>query len=201
MMIKKGAMFGLDARIALAIFGALSVISGAALYSAIKEARVTSYIVELREISKAVEQYMLDTGENLPKVTSSTYAADIEKLISSTKSDWKGPYLSSEYNSTSKGFKTLLPDPDSTIYVDIVDDAKGFGGGAGYSAAAACSSSATSCSYWPRYNHVDLDVVNAIEEKIDGTIDFDAGNVRASYHAATLQYFLYIKGPRTLSTY
>lgn len=36
-MKNKGAMFGLDARIALAIFGALSVISGAALYSAIQE--------------------------------------------------------------------------------------------------------------------------------------------------------------------
>ncbi len=39
--LNKGAMFGLDARIALAIFGALSVISGAALYSAIKQAKVT----------------------------------------------------------------------------------------------------------------------------------------------------------------
>ena len=36
---KKAAMFGLDARIALAIFGALSVISGAALYSAIQQLR------------------------------------------------------------------------------------------------------------------------------------------------------------------
>lgn len=35
---KKAAMFGLDARIALVIFGALSVISGAALYSAIGNA-------------------------------------------------------------------------------------------------------------------------------------------------------------------
>ena len=33
---KRGAMFGLDARIALAIFGALLVISSAALYSAIQ---------------------------------------------------------------------------------------------------------------------------------------------------------------------
>lgn len=37
---KKSAMFGLDARIALAIFGALSVITGAALYSAINKANV-----------------------------------------------------------------------------------------------------------------------------------------------------------------
>tara|TARA_Y100001960_G_scaffold319101_1_gene389950 strand:- start:3597 stop:3728 length:132 start_codon:yes stop_codon:yes gene_type:complete len=38
-LTKKAAMFGLDARIALAIFGALSVISGAVLYSAIQDAK------------------------------------------------------------------------------------------------------------------------------------------------------------------
>ncbi len=42
-MIKKAAMFGLDARIALVIFGALSVISGAALYSAIQQAKTTAF--------------------------------------------------------------------------------------------------------------------------------------------------------------
>ncbi len=46
MLANRGAMFGLDARIALAIFGALSVISGAALYSAIKESRITSLLTE-----------------------------------------------------------------------------------------------------------------------------------------------------------
>lgn len=39
--MKKGAIFGLDARIALAILGALYVISGAALYSAIQESKTT----------------------------------------------------------------------------------------------------------------------------------------------------------------
>ena len=51
--MKKGAMFGLDARIALAIFGALSVISGAALYSAIQDAQATAMIVRLNEVGKA----------------------------------------------------------------------------------------------------------------------------------------------------
>ena len=58
-------MFGLDARIALAIFGALSVISGAALYSAIQQAKVTETVTELDNISKAWAQYYLDTGEVL----------------------------------------------------------------------------------------------------------------------------------------
>tara|TARA_Y100000590_G_scaffold312511_1_gene353198 strand:- start:819 stop:1040 length:222 start_codon:yes stop_codon:yes gene_type:complete len=67
MKLNKGAMFGLDARIALAIFGALSVISGAALYSAIQEARVTQLITSLNEIGKAYEAYILDTGAEIEK--------------------------------------------------------------------------------------------------------------------------------------
>ncbi|HAG52695.1 MAG TPA: hypothetical protein DCL21_02800 [Alphaproteobacteria bacterium] len=66
---QKGAMFGLDARIALAIFGALSVISGAALYSAIQNAKAISLLTELQEVGKATESYYLDTGSYPPKRT------------------------------------------------------------------------------------------------------------------------------------
>lgn len=54
-LLRKAAMFGLDARIALAIFGALSVISGAVLYSAIKQAKTEAlrqYFVELIKVSE-----------------------------------------------------------------------------------------------------------------------------------------------------
>ena len=57
--MKKGAMFGLDARIALAIFGALSVILGAALYSAIQEAKNQQIISMFSEISKALRLIIL----------------------------------------------------------------------------------------------------------------------------------------------
>ena len=50
MINKKGAIFGLDERIALAIFGALSVISGSALYSAIKDAREQRVITSILEV-------------------------------------------------------------------------------------------------------------------------------------------------------
>ncbi len=92
MINKKGAMFGLDARIALAIFGALSVISGAALYSAIQEAKVVGIITQLNEVSKAWEQYYIDTGESLP--ISSSHNMDARALIENPGvSGWKGPYL------------------------------------------------------------------------------------------------------------
>ena len=89
--LKKGAMFGLDARIALAIFGALSVISGAALYSAIQEAKITSFYTELVELNKAYEAYYLDTAS----IDMSSNLGDIEVLIEnySSEDDWNGPYI------------------------------------------------------------------------------------------------------------
>jgi hypothetical protein len=95
-MFNKGAMFGLDARIALAIFGALSVISGAALYSAIQDSKVTAIITEVNEVVKAWEQYMLDTGHDLPLDSSdaSNRQRVSAELISSADTNWKGPYLS-----------------------------------------------------------------------------------------------------------
>ena len=93
MFFRKGAMFGLDARIALSIFGALSVISGASLYSAITESKAVSMLYDLREIGKALESYYLDVGET-PKLVN---ARDIKMLQlvenNSAVSNWRGPYL------------------------------------------------------------------------------------------------------------
>jgi hypothetical protein len=93
---KKGAMFGLDARIALAIFGALSVISGAALYSAIQDARVTAIVTDLDELGKATTQFLLDTGA-YPAVLNGSTAHGImktESLITTAGTGWNGPYIS-----------------------------------------------------------------------------------------------------------
>ena len=96
--MKKGAMFGLDARIALAIFGALSVISGAALYSAIQESKIQAVISEFRELEKAVESYYIDTGKRLPVHTTNVhlYLGDILKNRESL-TEWKGPYFPIEH--------------------------------------------------------------------------------------------------------
>lgn len=95
-LFKKAAMFGLDARIALAIFGALSVISGAALYSAIQDAKATALLSEMNEIGKAWESYLLDAGQDLPKgATGSGFTEYLNHptyglvtLVSTSKSDW-----------------------------------------------------------------------------------------------------------------
>tara|TARA_Y100001960_G_scaffold302690_1_gene353981 strand:+ start:550 stop:1254 length:705 start_codon:yes stop_codon:yes gene_type:complete len=89
--LKKGAMFGLDARIALAIFGALSVISGAALFSAIEQAQVQRVAQNYIEIGKAIESLMIDTGIN--------YKANVSRSPCMLETNmynmpgWKGPYF------------------------------------------------------------------------------------------------------------
>ena len=99
--INKGAMFGLDARIALAIFGALSVISGAALYSAIKTAKSETYRQYFEEMTKASEQYYLDNGKPLPQHTDSitVYVSD---LVNNREglSTWNGPYVTGSTTGT-----------------------------------------------------------------------------------------------------
>jgi type II secretory pathway pseudopilin PulG len=92
---KKAAMFGLDARIALAIFGALSVISGAALYKVMDEIKATRYHYFLEGIVGASEAYYLDNGKPLPQIETDNYTHYIIDLFENRQnlSTWKGPYF------------------------------------------------------------------------------------------------------------
>ena len=93
--MKKGAMFGLDARIALAIFGALSVISGAALYSAIENARLTREWAQYKEYAKAYQAYYIDTATYL----FAGFGRDTCDMVENrgNLTGWNGPYISADY--------------------------------------------------------------------------------------------------------
>jgi type II secretory pathway pseudopilin PulG len=97
MIYKKGAMFGLDARIALAIFGALSVISGAALYSAIQESRLTATQTGMQEIIKAYESLYLDTG-SLRTMSDKTMFNANDLITDNSEPGWSGPYIDGSIN-------------------------------------------------------------------------------------------------------
>lgn len=93
---KEAAMFGLDARIALAIFGALSIITGASLYSAIQAAKTEQWHQNFESILKATEAYYLDIRKPLTIFSTLwdyTYTSD---LITNRQSlpNWRGPYIS-----------------------------------------------------------------------------------------------------------
>tara|TARA_Y100001960_G_scaffold101800_1_gene109526 strand:- start:455 stop:1021 length:567 start_codon:yes stop_codon:yes gene_type:complete len=183
-MFKKGAMFGLDARIALAIFGALSVISGASLYSAIGNAKSVAILTDMREIAKAWEQYYLDTGRVVADQFSHTL--DLDYLITDKSiRGWAGPYLS---YSSSKSYGTAKLQYNDTAYISIVkgvsDDFKNVNSNQ-------CSSG-VNCFYWVALNKIDGRHFDEIDNIVDGGDGIYSGNFR--YHKNTSsEEFFYLK--------
>lgn len=194
MIYKKAAMFGLDARIALAIFGTLSVISGAALYSAIQEAKVVSLVAKMNEISKAMESYLLDTGLDIPVDTNSVL--DTSELITSTKTGWKGPYLSynlgTAYNTPYEG---LLDESVHSYLIRKISNEW-----VGQVAVVACTAGKV-CSYWINARKVPKDLAAAYDLKVDGVSNVNAGSVRVrdltdvNYKSVYLKIFPLINQP------
>ena len=180
---QKAAMFGLDARIALAIFGALSVISGAALYSAIQDAKATALIAEMNEVGKAWEQYYLDTGVNLPRVDSDSsaggyYMFKTAELVNNNDNvnGWRGPYLSNIAGSTYLN----LPGYYRVYMIEAsLDDA--FGGVDGSWSGAICTAGKRCGMYVMFTGYTDTDLANKIDEKVDGSDGFNSGKFRTYY--------------------
>jgi type II secretory pathway pseudopilin PulG len=179
--MKKGAMFGLDARIALAIFGALSVISGAALYSAIQQAKVTALITDMNEVTKAYDAYYLDTGLELALVDIDVFL-DIHKLISSTEAGWKGPYLP---YATEAAYALTYPSLSGQVYIAEALDgtwttntsAANWGT---WGTATKCTGGTVggTCFVWSVVRNVSEELYNAVDLQIDGSVDGQQGNVR-----------------------
>ena len=175
---KQGAMFGLDARIALAIFGALSVISGAALYSAIQEAKIVALVNELSETEKAIEAYILDTGLDLP--IDGAPKTKIRELKSSTVQNWKGPYLSFEdYNTNPTSHAKHQFDRMTIPLFTSLENSK--------LTCTDASAVGKACYYYIFWGVVPADIANALELKLDGAIDQNAGSI--SYNSTNNQLF------------
>jgi hypothetical protein len=182
MLFKKGAMFGLDARIALAIFGALSVISGAALYSAIQDAKVTKIITEMTEHCKAWEQYYLDTGDYLQPYDDSDpnsslfYHNQNKQLIENDEgvAGWKGPYTSLKY---AGGVHIIYPEAK---YIDIItlEAGKEFGQGVAPWTGALCTAGKRCMKYISVIGIEDEPLIRAIDVKVDGSDTPSTGKIR-----------------------
>ena len=183
MNYKKGAMFGLDARIALAIFGALSVISGAALYSAIQQSKVVALITEMKEVEKAFEAFYLDTGKMLP--TQPGYESfDFQtihlKENSTNIEGWNGPYINLPTSTVDTDY--LLNKYNDIYYIyrtDIGHTTVGEGGTSLGEATQACSATAGKiCQTYIQARSIPLNIIKGVDEYIDGTVDGNDGNVR-----------------------
>lgn len=198
----RGAMFGLDARIALAIFGALSVISGAALFSAIQQANITKTITTFENISKTISEYILNTGQDIPYFSTASHRLDHRYLLSSPPtsiSESNTPYLSYKLLTLSANNNSLIvPELDSKqlfirYYTDQDTTAEQI--------ATSCSSG-NPCYYWIVLGNpaggtgLTLDFVKNMDSTFDDGSE-TTGNIRYYKNATTNKYSLgYMSYPR-----
>ena len=174
---KKGAMFGLDARIALAIFGALSVISGAALYSAINQSKVVAYQSQLSELEKAVSSYLLDTGIDLP-IASITGAITTYLTEDNGITGWKGPYLQAERETAGDANRLDFGFLDSYYFkVKVANDSAWESPEDNADGNGECSSAST-CYYWMEVRFHSSSVLNELDLAYDGELNSAEGIFR-----------------------
>lgn len=161
-ILRKAAMFGLDARIALAIFISLSIIVAVFLYSVFVKIQVVTTLSHIKEIEQAMEQYYLDTGKRLPKSKNFTYPEtpiSIDNLFEDPGfKGWRGPYLNSEAGATVRlGRVSASPTYPRVGCSDI---------------------SHPNCAYWIEIYGVLYEVKKIIDKKIDGKDSPLSGRVR-----------------------
>ena len=150
---QRGAMFGLDARIALAIFGGLSVVAGAAIISAITETGASALATELDNVHKGYTQYV---------ITNSVDTLD-ETAI------W-GNYVMGPADHPKYGVYTLAQD-DADSTADVLEASATTG-------TDQCAAGGALCFMWVRLTAVDSSVALELEKKYDD--DSAANNVTAS---------------------
>ena len=169
-------MFGLDARIALAIFGALSVISGAALYSAIQNAQATAVLTTAQEIGKAWEAFYLDTGSDLKQQSTSSTGIHhryTKELKESTKAGWQGPYLSYEENGTSG---VLKHSDYGNVHLLSTKDTE-WGGDTNWYPGEVCADK-TDCYVWVHLTEIGAERCANVDTLVDGSNSPKTGNLR-----------------------
>ena len=126
---QRGAMFGLDARIALAIFAGLSVIAGMAVFGTIRQTDVAALVSEFDNISKGYINYAFDTGIDIP--VGATAGLGFAGLYEPTAVGppaaplgWNGPYITRSTDNHPKfgTYDIVRGDIDSAA---VVPDATG----------------------------------------------------------------------------
>lgn len=146
-----GALFGMDARITLAIFSGLSVIAGTAGYGYIQQTNVTALATELDNISKAYTNFQLDTGVSTNK---------FNDLLTSDGGQlgWNGPYMNMSSEKSNKfGIYSL-------VYGIEMRKVKG-------TSPRPCLNPRDNCFVWLRLSEVPSELSSQVDEHIDGATD------------------------------
>jgi len=153
---RRGAMFGFDARIALAIFGGLSIVMGAVLYYAIKQTKATTLIGEFESLALGYTHLVVDVKRD----------AWIAQMLANPGWDgWNGPYTRLESTTTHPFY------PAGVMSIDQYSDAD-WTNGTGVAA------SVSNCWNWVRLGGLNVETLKDADLIVDSTLDGDKGKLR-----------------------
>ena len=187
---QRGAMFGLDARIALAIMAILSIVAGMTVVLSITDIRGKALSKELVLYKTAFEsmQYDLKTGiydavNSGADMDTRSFAAlyDRSEIKTAYQPKWLGPYVKRESTIHPEYGQMYLLLATQTDPTDTV-----------------CGSS---CYYWIRIDGVSQAVFNHTNDAIDGTAEASPeseGKVMWAYDNVNDINILYYRFSRSL---
>lgn len=114
--IKKAAMFGIDARVALAIFAILAIVISANIYKITMNVNIDKILTEASAIGKSVESYQKSMNKSIFDTVNPALSSDDkekaaftalyknENLQAAFTAKWDGPYLNVKYQNSIEPF-------------------------------------------------------------------------------------------------
>lgn len=168
---QRGAMFGLDARVALAIFGGLSVIAGAAVFSSVRETNVTSLLAEFDNISKGYINFTFDTGVDVPMGAGATLGFQNLFTDANGTLSWQGPYITR--STTDHPVFGVYELEEARIALGTAESTWLPG-----SETACTGAGGEVCGAWLTLTQVPCEIAGNLDTRIDGSISGNSGNFR-----------------------
>ncbi len=156
---QRGALFGIDARIAMAILGALALISGSTMHLMIPEIKAKNLIKGIEVYKASVEGMQYDLKRDIPSVITATgdlqiksFQAlnDVTQIQVPFRVNWLGPYLKSQQSDASvhKDYGQMhLIRAEQNDFTDLV---------------------CTSCFYWLQIDNVPQEAFSIVNDNSDG---------------------------------
>lgn len=157
---QRGAMFGLDARITLAIFSGLSVLAGYTVTTNLDYITGGALTDELKNVSNAIDGYHHDLKQDIFKTLISPTSKNAVKALFDSeainpgrfRSRWLGPYV--EYSSTNHHkYGEMRLEKRTHKFTET------------------CQSSSRTCYLYLSLKHVPLGTLEKVNDDYDGDIE------------------------------
>lgn len=154
---QRGALFGLDARIAMGVFAVLTLVAGAAVLGNLDSSRAKSLAQEVSDVGKAVEGFHADLKTDIFKTLEeptekNAFVALYDNMVVTERQNlrgrWLGPYVNFTSAQHPRYGEMVIQKHPSDHTQDCNPDEL--------------------CYLWLVFSNVKLDIIKEVNEIIDG---------------------------------